>query len=247
MDGTEALDQFKRMALLISVLFGPGHVLFIAYDAFVLRLAQEQSQLHRYQQNLHPIDRLLFWVRLMKRNALQLSSWFEEVSLSSGPLPSVRDFTKVFDQIRDEESWEPKVSTALLEALKISALTSLGQPFLAGSSLSGITGSMTGDSTISGETSVGTPRPAPAEGSDRVTNVDFLPMFIKFKQDRSKTQEICKSILRNEKPPLLKSKVSPADDMCLAWHTKGGCNKNCNLHKDHVKYMKAAAEPLHQW
>jgi len=101
MDGTEALDQFKRMALLIFVLFRPGHVLFIAYDAFVLRLAQEQSQLHRYQQNLHPIDRLLFWVRLMKRNALQLSSWFKEVSLSSGPLPLVRDFTMVFDQICD--------------------------------------------------------------------------------------------------------------------------------------------------
>jgi len=102
----------------------------------------------------------------MKRNALQLSSWFEEVSLSSGPLPPVRDFTKVFDQIRDEESWEPKVSTTLLKALKISALTSLGQPSLAGLSLSGMTGSMTGDSTISGETSVGMPRPAPADGNN---------------------------------------------------------------------------------
>jgi len=119
MYGTEAFDQFKCMALLIFVLFGPaGHVLFIAYyDAFVLRLTQEQSQLHCYQQNLHPINRLLFWVRLMKRNALQLSSWFEEVSLSSGPLPTVRDFTRVFDKIRDKESWEPKVSKALLEAL----------------------------------------------------------------------------------------------------------------------------------
>ena len=144
----EALDQFKRTAFLIFVLFGPGHVLFIAYDAFVLRLAQEQSQLHRYQQNLHPSDRLLFWVWLMKRNALQLSSWFKEVSLSSGPLPPVHDFTRVYDQIRDEESWEPKVSTAFAEALTISALMSLCQPSLAGSSLSGMTGSMTGDSSI---------------------------------------------------------------------------------------------------
>jgi len=54
MDGTEALDQFKRMALLICELFGPGRVLFIAYDAFVPRLTPEQSQLHRYQQICTP-------------------------------------------------------------------------------------------------------------------------------------------------------------------------------------------------
>jgi len=50
MDGMKALDQFKLMALLISVLFGSGHVFFIAYNAFVFRLAQEQFQLHRYHQ-----------------------------------------------------------------------------------------------------------------------------------------------------------------------------------------------------
>jgi len=44
MNDTEALDQFKRISLIIFVLFGPGHVLFLTYDAFVLRLAQEQSQ-----------------------------------------------------------------------------------------------------------------------------------------------------------------------------------------------------------
>jgi len=35
--------------------------------------------------------------------------------LSSGPLPPMRKSTKVFDQIRAEEAWEPKLSTALLE------------------------------------------------------------------------------------------------------------------------------------
>ena len=243
LEGTEALDQFKRLAILILVLFGPQHILFVAYDAFVFRLSQEQAQLHRYQQDLHPVDRLLFWVRLMKRNALQLSSWFEEVNMYSGPLPAMRNFTQVFDQIRDEEVWEPRLSTALLEALKISALTTLGVPSLAGSSLSG----MTADSSISGDSSIVPPRTPTGEPTDRVTNPDFLPMFIKFKQDRTKTQDVRKSIFNNEKPALPKSKITPSEDMCLAWHAKGGCNKNCKLKKDHVKYTKAAAEPLHQW
>jgi len=94
MDGMETLDQFKHMALLISVLFGPGHVLFIAYNAFVLCLAQEQFQLHRYHQICTPSTGCSFW---MKINALQLSSCFEEVSMSSGPLPPLRNLTRVFD------------------------------------------------------------------------------------------------------------------------------------------------------
>jgi len=60
------------------------------------------------------------------------------------------------------------------------------KPSVAGSSLSEMAGSMTGDSsTTSGECSVGMPRPAPAGGNDHVSNGGLLPTFIKFKQDKA--------------------------------------------------------------
>ena len=57
-----------------------------------------------------------------------------------------------------------------------------------------------------------------------------------------------RKLIREEKVPKLPTSKGSSDPMCLAWHVKGFCNKDCPLQGDHgLVYTVGESRPLASW
>jgi len=82
---------------------------------------------------------------------------------------------------------------------------------------------------------------------DRVNNLGFEEaLFGKYWAMSVTCKTIRQRISRQELPALPLSKVDK-QPMCLAWHSKGQCNRNCSRCTDHVSYMQEKYKPLVTW
>lgn len=83
----QARHQVRRVHILLVVLFGEEHRVTKAYERFYLKFTSAKAELHRYQQGLMTSrDQLLFPTKVLKRNAIDLSYWFE----MQGQTPTAR-------------------------------------------------------------------------------------------------------------------------------------------------------------
>lgn len=83
--------------------------------------------------------------------------------------------------------------------------------------------------------------------SGRVNNTQFnTALFQTFKSNSVRCVDIRRKITEGTKPALPTSKVDQAP-MCLAWHTKGQCNRGCPRAADHVVYSNSEYQPLATW
>jgi hypothetical protein len=219
------------------VLFGDDHRLTKAYERFYLRFTSSEAELHRHQQGLVTArDQLLFPSKILKRNAIDLSYWFE----MQGNTPAARappKFDQVFDDIKQEfAQWEPTMSLGFLKELKLEGLgvAKPGKP---------------------SETPSGHPGEKPGTTPEDTTNTDAAasnPHFLEGvfgeyrKLNKVRTRQIRRKIAEKELPALPLSKVDQ-QPMCLAWHTKGQCNVRCPRAADHVAYTSGEARELAQW
>ena len=87
------------------------------------------------------------------------------------------------------------------------------------------------------------------KGEDtRVENPDFNGnLFGTYKTSASKAKVIRDKVKSGALPPLPVSKGNVAAPMCLAWHSKGVCNKNCPSVADHIKYTANEYQPMVTW
>jgi hypothetical protein len=222
---------------LLIVLLGEDHQVTRAYEQFYQRFTSAEADLHRYQQGLSTArDQLLFPTKILKRNAIDLSYWFE----MQGSTPTARappKFERVFDDIKQEfTQWEPHMSLSFLKELNLDALAYVPAHV---------------PRATPGPSPRETPRPAgnPGTGDDATNNnphflEDIFGMYRKLNKVR--TRDIRRKIGGKELPALPVSKVDK-QPMCLAWHTKGQCNNRCPRAVDHVAYKAEELKDLAQW
>jgi hypothetical protein len=233
----QARNQVRRVYILLVVLLGEEHRLTRAYERFYQRFTSAEAELHRYQQGLTTArEQLLFPTKVLKRNAIDLSYWFEMQSATPAARPPPK-FEQVFDDIKQEfKQWEPSMSLGFLKELKLEAL---------------VTPQLYTPSVTPGAEPGGGPR----KTSDGLANDDAAasnPHFLESvfgdyrKLNKVRTRQIRRKIAEKELPALPLSKVDK-QPMCLAWHTKGQCNVRCPRAADHVAYNPEEAKDLAHW
>ena len=119
----QARHQVRRVYIMLVVMLGEEHRLTRAYEKFYHRFLSAEADLHRYQQGLTiGQDQLLFPTKVLKRNAIDLSYWFEQQAHT----PAARmppKFDQVFDDIKQElTTWEPQMSIGFLKELKLDGM-----------------------------------------------------------------------------------------------------------------------------
>lgn len=73
-------------------------------------------------------------------------------------------------------------------------------------------------------------------------NPSYDPIFHEFKERkdannrRVRSKDIRDEIAAGNLPPLPLSKYDHQQPMCLAWHSKGVCNRDCPRREDHKSY-----------
>jgi len=232
----QARNQVRRMHIILVVVLGEEHCLTRAYERFYQRFTSSEAELHRYQQGLTTArEQLLFPTKLLKRNAIDLSYWFE----LQGATPAARApprFAQVFEDIKQEyNQWEPSMTLGFLKELKLEALVapaSLGPNSTPGANPSGASQKATGKNTEEAATN----------------NPHFLEaVFGQYRKlNTVRARQIRRRIAEKELPPLPLSKVDK-EPMCLAWHTKGQCNSRCPRAVDHVAYNTEELKELAAW
>jgi hypothetical protein len=178
----------------------------------------------------------IFPTKIIKRNAIDLSYWFE----MQGNTPAARApprFEQVFDDIKHEfTQWEPTMSPGFLKELKLETLGVVPRP---------------NPSVTPGVTPRDTPVKVPKDtGLDdaAASNPHFLEsVFGEYRKlNKVRTRQIRRKIAEKELPALPLSKVDH-QPVCLAWHTKGQCNARCPRAADHVAYTAEEANELATW
>ena len=141
----------------------------------------------------------------------------------------------MFDDIESERPWAPLLSLPFLTSLGLQTFHDYNRPMQALK-----------------QQSRDNPRGATLQdgglvSGDRVNNSDFEEaLFGKYRAMSVTCKTIRQRISRQELPALPLSKVDK-QPMCLAWHTKGQCNRNCSRCTDHVSYTKEEYTPLVTW
>lgn len=233
----QARQQVRRLYILMAVVLGEEHRLTRAYERYYQRFLSAEAELHRYQQGL-PTSReqLLFPTKMLKRNAIDLSGWFEQQAHTPAAQAPPK-FEKPFDEIKQEmTSWEPQMSLGFLKELKLDGLAQV---------------------VMNKESDTPTPASAPnskqADGRPQVeeattSNPHFVEdLFGVYRKLTSvRTRAIRKKITDGALPALPLSKIDK-QPMCLAWHTKGQCNGRCPRALDHVSYTRPELGELVLW
>ena len=232
----QARHQVRRVSILLGVVLGDEHRLTRAYDRFYQRFLSSEAKLHAYQQGLATTqEQLLFPTKILKRNAIELSYWFEAQAQTPAARPPPK-FEQLFEDIKQElTTWEPQMSLAFLKELK---LDGLGHP-----------------AHVPNTTPTPAPRPAPepptpkAPGDDATASNPYFweATFGPYRKLTSvKTRAIRRKIVEKLLPVLPASKVD-GQPMCLAWHSKGQCNVRCPRAVDHVAYTHGELGALAAW
>jgi hypothetical protein len=232
----QARHQVRRVYILLVVLFGEEHRLTRAYEQFYQRFLSSEAELHRHQQGLGSAkDQLLFPTKLLKRNSIELSHWFEAQAHTPAARPPPR-FTQVFDDIKQELiTWEPQMSMAFLKELKLDTVGGEG----------GYVPNVPPTPSPTG----GPRKPGPENESDATASNPYFweATFGVYRQRTAvKTRAVRRKIMDKALPALPNSKVDQ-QPMCLAWHTKGQCNIRCPRVADHVSYTHAELGALAAW
>jgi hypothetical protein len=232
----QARHQVRRVGILLGVLLGDEHCLTRAYEDFYQRFLSAEAELHRYQQGQATAqEQLLFPTKILKRNSIDLSYWFEMQSQTPAARSPPR-FGQLFEDIKQElTTWEPQMSMGFLKELK----------------LDGLSPSPHAPNATPGPT----PRPMPegptpkGPGDDATASNPYFweATFGPYRKLTSvKTRAIRRKIVEKLLPVLPASKVD-GQPMCLAWHSKGQCNVRCPRAADHVAYTHGELGPLAAW
>ena len=222
----EARHQLRRYEIILKAVIGENHPLSLMLHTCCNRMLSMESFLHRQQLHAQYLP-----VKILKRIAVLCSVWFRN-QVSSPNLVTIPILDKLFDDMLEENYWEPTLSSTFLYAVGLSAPV----PSFPTSS----------------------PRPAPASNpqvanppvartDDRANNTTFnATLFSSYKNCTTQCRSLRLKIQRNELRALPLSKIDNLA-MCLAWHAKGLCNTNCSRSADHVAYTATEYEPFLAW
>lgn len=192
--------------------------------------------------------------------SLRLTNYFRMLDRNV-PNVACPDPHEIIDRIQEQRQWEPILTETFILRYNVRSFLALHAfgagggsrpplPSLAGSSAS-VSSGLTAPSlaTAPGGSANGTVAVTQKKGEDtRVENPDFNgDLFGTYKTSALKAKSIRDRVKSGAIPPLPVSKLNAAAPMCLAWHSKGVCNKNCPSVADHVRYSADEYEPLVAW
>ena len=83
--------------------------------------------------------------------------------------------------------------------------------------------------------------------SERINSTDYKESIFGAYRTLSVTYHAIRDRARESSVELSRSKVDPANPMCLAFHAKGMCNARCRCVFDHVAYTDSELEELEIW
>ena len=230
----QSRQQTRRFKVLMRVILGPHHDLAQALGTYNARILSSESRLHVLQA-----DHLLLPTMLCKKVAVASSNWFRNQTTSPAPLP-VPNFCQIFEDIDNEQPWQPVMSPAFLAALRLETLHRPVRPPAAQP--------LAPAPAIPPAPAPGIAPPGPPDVGQRNNNVNFnTALFATYKDSGTPCRSVRAKINRGELPPLPMSKVNPTMEMCLGWHTKGMCNSNCSKQTDHIPYTDTEYQPRVQW
>jgi hypothetical protein len=189
--------------------------------------------------------------------SLKLTKYFGQLDRNLGDVRPP-DPHEIIDFIQEQRQWEPNLTETFTNRYNLRAFLNVHTRVLPPSLPSAA--STTGGSSVSGLTlpsgAAGErPSTAPATastggsaGSSRVENDNFNDnLFGVYKTSALKSKAIRDKVKAGTIPALPVSKRDSSKPMCLAWHTKGVCNKQCPCVYDHVAYSAEEYAPMVAW
>jgi len=157
---------------------------------------------------------------------------YRKQAATPGKVPAP-NFDQVFDNIENERPWAPLLSLPFLTSLGLQSFHDSNRPMQASKP------------KIRDNTRGATLQAGGLVSGDRVNNSGFEEALFGVYRAMSVTcKTIRQRISRQELPALSKVDKQP---MCLAWHTKDQCNRNCSRCTDHVSYTQEEYKPLVTW
>ena len=232
--------QAVRFQIINKIILGQNHPLCTQLSVYCNRFLAMEAILHTHQR-----QHLLLPTMLAKKLAVLCSNWYKSQHRTPAAIPPP-NFSQVFDDIQNENHWQPILSSAFLQQLGLSAFQpNIETPLF----LPAITPVL---SPAAPRTPSNQPRPpatpsASTPGQSRLNNTAFnTNLFGAFREAPTACRVIRSKIRSNEIPELPPSKVANAEP-CLAWHVKGTCNEACSRNADHVTYTAAEYAPLKAW
>lgn len=219
----QARLQIRKFHILNVVALDISHALCVAIQTYYNRFLAMESQLHQLQ-----LEDFLLPTKLLKRFCVQCSQWYKRQAATP-------NFDQVFDDIENERPWAPLLSLPFLTSLGLQAFHDSNRPMQAPK--------QQGRDSTRGTTL----QDGGLVSGDRVNNSGFEEaLFGRYRAMPVTCKTIRQRISRQELPALPFSKVDK-QPMCLAWHTKGQCNRNCSRVTDHISYTKEEYKPLATW
>ena len=239
-------ESIKRVEILLFILLGPTHAMVQSLNRFITDFISRESMLVRYIPKTAGC-RYLLPVLISKWVANRLSTWFKNQSRNPAAV-EVPKFSALFELMELDEPWEPTLSPSLIAATT-RLITTGTSPTPGGPNLpspapaSGPTGGPAATPPDLPE-----PEPAPTgRTSERINNTDYKESIFGAYRTLAVTCRAIRDRARENSIELPKSKVDPANPMCLAFHSKGMCNARCRCVYDHVAYTESELEELKTW
>lgn len=182
-------------------------------------------------------------------------SIYSHLQRQQGRLPPMQQqFRQLFMGTQDEGSVGSQSVQSFLSALDGGSLGAASRasnrsvrfqgvpPNIGGTSTTGAGGASRGGGGDTVGTSLGGSLSNPQSGRNNVDNSAYDPIFHEFKERkdannrRVRSKDIRDEIAAGNLPPLPLSKYDHQQPMCLAWHSKGVCNRDCPRREDHKSY-----------
>ncbi len=224
----QARRKLQALRLLLLAMLGPHHTLYQAFHVFLRTYTQqEDTWISRMRGALAPAT-------LLRYVQLKLNVWFrqQETRDYNPPVPPP-NFGYLFDQLNEDcTAWTPHLPNAYLSLLvPVPPVTDIPSR---GPRPAGIPAPPTPAST---------PVKTRGEVVDNTSRSPLLAAFLPAVQ--LTTIKAMISTAGRPPPTILRDGKQVA--MCVTFHLKGKCFKNCDRKADHLPHTDAENAPLVSW
>ena len=251
-----SLRCLQRQLALFRCLFHSSHPALVWLSQHYKKMKSFESQLYSRAVKDGPEFQSLLSTYHLHWVNLRLNAFFNKQQYSDTWILSISTpYDEIVEKCELDQRWEPHFSRSFLQQPGVSDFILREQHrALAAAAAMGALGGV-GNTPPAAPATPTTPRnpgsnvptTPPSDKSDRVDNSNFNgSLFDVYKSSATKCKALRDKIQKQELRALPLSKVDN-QPMCLAFHSKGLCNKNCPRAADHVPYSSTEYADLVSW
>jgi len=241
----------QRSLALWHVLLGPQHSVTRQYRQYHDTLVSREQDLDTVVTR-DPSMKFMVPALLARILQIDTNAWLVEQVSSVYPL-HLTTLMEVFKEIERQRPWEPLFPSGYTQYLPMSATPATDYAPVSHSGGSTVT---TGASTITSGASTVPNAPAPrppaaatppapsTARSNLVRNIQFNPIFNKFKELNLRARPLKQRLMAQGVAFPTNARNG---GMCITYHAMGVCNDQCKFIADHYKHTDAEDETLRAW